>query len=141
MPIRPENRARYPKDWKAISAAVRAEAGNLCEWCKVPDGAMVLRGTYEGRAVWLEADASAFCPAHCAATGEVIEDATWDLCDYPKQPVRIVLTVAHLDHQPENCARENLRALCQRCHNAYDAKMRAAGLRARERAKNLDLFP
>jgi hypothetical protein len=38
---------------------------------------------------------------------------------------RIVLAIAHLDHTPENCARENLRALCQRRHNKYDAKHRA----------------
>jgi 5-methylcytosine-specific restriction endonuclease McrA len=33
----------------------------------------------------------------------------------------IVLTTAHLDHRPENCARANLKALCQRCHLRYDA--------------------
>lgn len=48
--------------------------------------------------------------------------------------VRIVLTVAHLDHQPENVGDDNLAALCQRCHNRYDAKMRAAGIRERARA-------
>jgi 5-methylcytosine-specific restriction endonuclease McrA len=37
---------------------------------------------------------------------------------------KIILTIAHLDHTPENCARENLRALCQKCHNGYDAKHR-----------------
>jgi len=37
----------------------------------------------------------------------------------------VVLTVAHLDHDPSNCDPENLRALCQRCHNSYDAPMRA----------------
>lgn len=31
MPIRPENRARYPKDWKAIVEQVRARSGNACE--------------------------------------------------------------------------------------------------------------
>ena len=32
MPIRPENRARYPKDWKAISARIRFErASSRCE--------------------------------------------------------------------------------------------------------------
>lgn len=35
---------------------------------------------------------------------------------------RVILTVAHLDHQPENCDRDNLRAMCQRCHLAYDAE-------------------
>jgi hypothetical protein len=34
----------------------------------------------------------------------------------------VVLTVGHLDHTPENCAEENLRAWCQRCHLRYDAK-------------------
>lgn len=40
-------------------------------------------------------------------------------------PARIVLTIAHLDHNPQNCDPSNLRALCQRCHNRYDAKHRA----------------
>lgn len=34
--------------------------------------------------------------------------------------VLIVLTVAHLDHDPRNCDQENLRALCQGCHISYD---------------------
>jgi hypothetical protein len=38
--------------------------------------------------------------------------------------VTIVLTVAHLDHTPENCDRTNLAALCQQCHNRYDVKHR-----------------
>jgi hypothetical protein len=33
--------------------------------------------------------------------------------------------VAHLDHNPQNCADENLKALCQRCHLTYDAKHHA----------------
>ena len=31
MPIRPENKARYSKDWNAIAAAIRERAGNRCE--------------------------------------------------------------------------------------------------------------
>jgi hypothetical protein len=34
----------------------------------------------------------------------------------------IVLTVADLDHQPENCAHDNLRAWRQRHHLGYDAR-------------------
>ena len=34
MPIRPEMKARYPKDWKARSRFVRFyRARNRCEWC------------------------------------------------------------------------------------------------------------
>lgn len=32
-----------------------------------------------------------------------------------------ILTVAHLNHTPEDCSRSNLRALCARCHLRYDA--------------------
>ena len=50
--------------------------------------------------------------------------------NYEPHPVtgsRVVLTVAHLDHDEDNwkVTIDRLRALCQRCHNRYDAKERA----------------
>jgi 5-methylcytosine-specific restriction endonuclease McrA len=102
MPIRAENRSRYPKNWPAISRAIRERAGNRCEECGAENGQ-----------------------------------------PHPTTGSRVVLTCAHLDHQPENCASANLRAWCQKCHNAYDAPMRAAGIRERRRATMADgdLFP
>lgn len=44
---------------------------------------------------------------------------------------RIVLTVAHLDHDPTNNNLANLAALCQRCHLKYDAKHHRETIRAR----------
>ena len=38
----------------------------------------------------------------------------------------VILTIAHLDHCPENAALANLRALCQRCHLTYDRRTRLA---------------
>lgn len=39
MPIRPENRARYPKDWKIRSHFVRFVRGKgFCEWCGAEHG-------------------------------------------------------------------------------------------------------
>ena len=135
MPIRPENRDRYPKNWKAISAAIREEAGQKCEWCRAPNGVMIRRGlTHDGRQVWREASASAYENGYCADNGSEVADSGEDTCDY-RPAVRVVLTVAHLDHQPENCERWNLQALCQRCHNRYDAKTRAAGIQQRYRAE------
>ena len=32
----------------------------------------------------------------------------------------VILTTAHLDHIPEHCDPDNLRAMCQACHLAYD---------------------
>lgn len=37
----------------------------------------------------------------------------------------VVLTIAHLDHMPENCQRANLKAMCQRCHLVYDQEHHA----------------
>jgi 5-methylcytosine-specific restriction endonuclease McrA len=93
VPIRLENRARYPRDWKAISLAIRAAAGWRCEFC----------GAEHGK-------------------------------PHPDTGSKVVLTVAHLDHRPENNDRANLRALCPRCHNGYDASTRRAGVKARRRA-------
>jgi hypothetical protein len=44
-----------------------------------------------------------------------------------------VLTIAHLDHTPENCDDDNLRAWCQRCHLTYDAKHHAQSAYATRR--------
>ena len=39
MPIRHENRSRYPKDWKIRSRFVRfVRAKNRCEWCGAENG-------------------------------------------------------------------------------------------------------
>lgn len=55
------------------------------------------------------------------------------------------LTVHHIDHQPENCARENLVALCAPCHLRADYPWYAERRRKRkegqepERAEETDL--
>lgn len=36
----------------------------------------------------------------------------------------VTLTVAHLNHNPSDCRDENLAALCNQCHNAYDRQYR-----------------
>lgn len=101
MPIRPERRGLYPSDWPAISARIRERAGNRCEWCGARNGAVGYRD--EG-GVFHE-----LSPTEADAT--VAEGG---------QTVRIVLTVAHLDHAPSNCDDNNLAALCQQCHLRYD---------------------
>ena len=44
---------------------------------------------------------------------------------HPVTSKRVVLAVAHLDHDPGNCDPANLCAWCQRCHVTYDAKHHA----------------
>jgi hypothetical protein len=143
MPIRPENKDRYPKNWKAISQAVRNEAGNQCEKCNAPNGVTIWRHQsedFDGKPVYAVPCGPG---AHviCAEDGEVLAVMTLDdVARLGWKPAKVVLTVAHLDHTPENCARENLRAWCQRCHNLYDAPARRAGIRERSRLHTDDLF-
>jgi len=47
---------------------------------------------------------------------------------HPETGSVVVLTTAHLDHNPANCSMDNLRHLCQRCHNRYDAPVRRRGI-------------
>ena len=106
MPIRPENRKRYPKDWKQISAHIRfVRAKGQCE-CTGECGI-----NHQGRCNAFHRD------------------------PHPVTGSKVILTVAHLDHQPETRDPKKLKAMCQRCHNKMDAPMRRAGIRQREREK------
>jgi hypothetical protein len=163
MPIKPENRHRYPADWPAISLAAKDRA----RWrCQHP-GCMATQysigtwicwggGPHEWRPIegnrpastardnwfdlagegcdcygnrWTYKAAREFVRAHWAPTDE----------DYP---TIIVLTVAHLDHQPENCDPSNLSAMCQRHHLAYDQDHHRANAQAtrRQRSGTRELF-
>lgn len=137
MPIRASEKARYPANWKAISAAVRSEAGNRCEQCKAPNGEYVARGVGYADGTYMLMHGE----VHDAETGECKGMARGS--EYPtKGLTKIVLTVAHLDHQPENNDRSNLRALCQRCHLRYDAAHHAKNAAETRRSKKAsgDLF-
>jgi len=90
MPIKPENKHLYPDNWPEIRERIRIRAKDQCENCKVINHSYINRKTRE-------------------------------LClsdEY--DAIRVVCTVAHLDHHPENCEDENLRFWCQKCHNTYD---------------------
>ena len=39
---------------------------------------------------------------------------------HPVTGSRVVLTIAHMDHNKDNNDHSNLRALCQRCHLRHD---------------------
>jgi hypothetical protein len=42
---------------------------------------------------------------------------------HPDTGSRVVLTVAHLNHEPSDCGEANLLSLCPRCHLEYDRPM------------------
>lgn len=53
---------------------------------------------------------------------------------HPETGSRVVLTVAHMDQDPANNDPANLRALCQRCHLAWD---REDNIRKRKRTEHV----
>lgn len=119
MPIRPENLARYPKDWKAISERIRFDrAKNRCECtgeCGDDHISEHTNPVYGKRPNY-----------RCTAL---------NYQEHPLTGSRVILTVAHLNHEVEDCSDGNLKAMCQRCHNKMDAPMRRAGIKQRQRAK------
>ena len=107
MPIRPENKARYPKDWRQISVRIRERAGNRCEG--TPDR------------------------PHCRAENRK---------PHPETGSMVILTVAHMDRALVDHSDGNLRALCQKCHLAWDmAQHKETARRTRNRKRGQsDLF-
>jgi hypothetical protein len=138
MPIKAENRARYPANWKQIRASILERADNRCEQCRVPNGEIIVRGIEKDAGTYMNQHADVFD----AETGEHL--GQWRMSDYccNGKGVKIVLTIAHMDHVPENCDPSNLKALCQRCHLAYDAEHHAETARATRHARKAigDLF-
>jgi hypothetical protein len=94
-------RSRYPMNWEAMGRAVRARAEHRCE-----------------------------CVGEC---GLHYERRCEELNTKPAKWAKgkVVLTVAHLDHDPETCRDlERLKAMCQRCHLRYDRDLHAKTAKA-----------
>ena len=134
MPIKPENRDRYPKDWPQIRARIQQRAKNCCEECGVQNGAWGFRA--DGR-------------FHRVNKRQMIEmvriNREWVRPPFwfgQRRIIVIVCTTAHLDHVPENCLDDNLRFWCQRCHLAYDRAHHAqTAYETRRRGKAIEMFP
>jgi hypothetical protein len=101
VPIRPENRALYGPEWDRLSAWIRFQrAGGRCE-CRGECGR----------------------PAeHLAGDGRCDRNHGESYTSTSGRHVTVVLTVAHLDHNPEVWPPDEarLRAMCQGCHLHYD---------------------
>lgn len=113
MPI---DYSRYPPNWKTeIVPAVIKRAGNKCEICGLENKQMVYSikiwirqdGKYKYQSVWFRSE----------------QDANREKRIGIVTPVKVILTVAHLDHDETNhdVSLDRLKALCQICHLRYDA--------------------
>ena len=93
----PADMSKYPANWQAIRARILKRAGGN-DWVGSDP-------RFGARCEWCNAE-------------------NWK--PHPVTESKVVLTIAHLDDpDPMNVADGNLAALCQKCHNKYDAPMRA----------------
>ena len=113
--MKKERQKLYPTNWAFISADIRFNrAQNRCEECGVQNGAITYTD-HQGKR----------------------EEATFDQLDQLYRIIqssglnekavlkklrltKIILTVAHLDHDESNNDYFNLKALCQRDHFKHD---------------------
>ncbi len=154
MPIKVENKALYPPEWRKISAGIRERARHRCEQCDLPNYAVGYRdkaGSFH--------PLGGSGPCDCAGVGRIwpsLERISYaEALEFAKAAnnmangrdedgnhyIVIVLTVAHLDHNPRNCEVSNLKALCQRCHLRYDIEHHGETVyQTRRDGKAIDMF-
>jgi hypothetical protein len=102
----PMDRKLYPPNWGAIARDLKTEVDWRCECC----GRACLRPGESPQEFMTR-----LCTTDNLATCPVV-------AEYRAFPRRFLLTVAHLNHIPADCGRDNLKALCAPCHCRYDLK-------------------
>ena len=102
---------KYPPNWKTeIRPRILKRAKNSCECCGFENYSMVFSTKEKGKATnWTP-----------------FKQSDYEIFDNQKV-VRVILTIAHLDHDEGNfeVKDERLMAMCQLCHLRYDAPEKA----------------
>jgi len=113
----------YPANWKTvIRPRILARAQNKCERCGLPNHSTIIRSLDDG---------DDYLILNSLSIWET-PDGTWvRMSEMPEefeaQPrtTKVVLTIAHLDHDITHNTDDNLQALCQRCHLLHDGELHA----------------
>lgn len=144
MPIAKHNMGKYPggsiksPEWRAIRERIGERSGWKCETCGAPHMTMIARGSYRGRDAYMVIDT---CEVFDAETGLRMGRMRCTSEFGAHRVLKIVLTVAHLNHDEMDNRPENLAHLCQRHHLRLDAKHHArnAARTRRNRGGQLDM--
>lgn len=120
MPI---DYSQYHPEWKTrIRPDILERDNNCCKFCGVKNHSIIHR---YGKGI----DDWWYWPPGMEGEGWVLDGL---------KSTRIVLTIAHLDHDKTNNDYENLAALCQKCHLGIDMKHHMKNARdTREKKANL----
>jgi len=100
----------YHPKWSLIRKLILRRANGKCEWCDVVNHS------------W-------------------IDKITRELCLQDEDnAIRVVLTIAHVDHNKNNNRFNNLAALCQKCHLGHDRDQHGANRKYGKRKNQINLF-
>jgi hypothetical protein len=116
----PYDYKEYPENWKWISEQTIKDAGNKCELCYASNGIYIwrpIKGFVTSRPWYLY---------------DEISGSTERL-----RQIKIVLTVHHIDGDKKNISKQNLIALCQKCHLRLDL---GKHMKNRTKTKALPIF-
>ena len=119
MPIARELRHLYRgPEYRAQRARIVQRERNECKWCGKPNGAAIQTKTGNGRMFWrlpplgpwLNEDGWPMIPEDVDAAMQLGKPRT----------IRVVLTMAHLNHDPRDRRDQNVALLCQWHHLMHD---------------------
>lgn len=124
MPI---DYSTYPANWKSeIRPRILKRARNKCECCGVENGRLIHR-------FGKEIHEFEYVP-------EGMQSEVYHL--EKKKVIKIVLTIAHLDHDEENhnVKDDRLKAMCQQCHLRYDSSEKVRRKKQKSNPNQLNLL-
>lgn len=129
MPIRPELKHYYGAEWrKQIRPRILDRDGHCCAFCGKPNHSEVYQIVEPGRRMWWIEERFRKGAVRRRLVTHNGHTLSWNADELPLMrgyTVRVVLTVAHLDHDPANMDEANLAALCQWCHLHHDQQHHA----------------
>ena len=112
----------YPPNWKSeIRPDILTRDNNACKFCGLPNHSTGFRQS--------NGDFQPYEPTLDFHEAKKIAKAVG------LRLIKIVLTIAHLDHDNTNNDYDNLAALCQRCHILHDKDQHAANAKATNQKK------
>ena len=129
MPIAPELRHLYRgPEYEAQRERIFERARHQCKWCSKPNAARIQTKTGRGRMFWRLLEMPEGKTAHVQFRAWLNEDG-WPMIPEDHEAamqlgaprkIAVVLSMAHLDHDPGNRDDSNVAVLCQWCHLHHD---------------------
>jgi hypothetical protein len=119
---------KYIFDWQSrVRPDIMRRANNCCEFCGIKNYTLVrvfrsgIRQTINE--YFTAKDANSVCASYNRGLDLKVS-----------KYIVVVLTVAHLDHDISNNDYQNLKALCQKCHNRHDVKNRVKNRKSKNQS-------